>query len=157
MSWQDEQDRPWLSGYRLIIALVTMVVVASFLVGGHLEQRKVAQHSAMASLVSQFGERLQRLHGEWVLSNHPTQLWREEKLWVFTPQGWPMAVEQVRGPSEDCGALWQALIGREALDGEPIRVQARLERDGCELQLREWRWLYRWQDGAMKALEEVSR
>lgn len=146
MSREEQISWHWLSGYRLAVTVIVMLLLMGTLARVYLRQREAALETAMATQAGQFAERAQRLHGLWLEQRHPPQVFAEGQLWLLSQEGWPQAVAERRNPSEDCLRLWQALIGSE-LAGEPVTGLALTDGSGCEWSLAAAHWRYDWQDG----------
>lgn len=144
----DDKDRGnWRKGLKLTVAGTLMLVLMSALVRSYFDQRDGALEAAMQALSSQFAERAQRLHGVWLMEQRPASVRVEGRLWRFSAQGWPQGVDTDKSPSEECQALWLALVERADLDGEPLQWLALQSGTGCEFRLGDSRWIYYWQDG----------
>ncbi|MFM4803856.1 hypothetical protein [Aeromonas bivalvium] len=147
MSRQGEQDARWLAGYRLVVAILVLLVILATLGTGYHTQREQAIGTKLTLLGQQFAERVQRLHGRWLDERRPPLLHAQGLGWQFDERGWPLGVAPLTTPSADCRNLWQGIMGEVAPGGQALQFRARL--DGCLIGL-EGHWLhYRFGDGTL--------
>ncbi|MGY3870518.1 hypothetical protein ACW5W4_13405 [Aeromonas crassostreae] len=148
MSRQGEQDARWLSGYRLLAAILVLLVLVATLVGGYGHQREQALGTQLTLMGQQFAERVQRLHGRWLDERRPDLLHAEGLGWQFDERGWPLGVVPLTTPSRNCQQLWQGIMGEVQPGRLPLQFWGRL--DGCLIGS-ETHWLhYRFADGSVR-------
>lgn len=145
MSRQGEQDIRWLSGYRLLAAILVLLVIIATLVGGYHRHRDQALATSLALLGEQFAERMQRLHGRWLEERRPAQFHAQGQVWQFSERGWPLGLAPLITPSSDCQQLWQSVMGSSSLGNLPLQFRGMA--GGCLIGA-ESHWLhYRFADG----------
>jgi hypothetical protein len=145
MSRQGEQDARWLSGYRLVAAILVLLAIIATLVGGYQRHREQALATSLTLLGEQFAERVQRLHGRWLDERRPARLHAEGQIWQFDERGWPLGMAPLVSPSADCQQLWQGAMG--SLQPGNLALQFRGMTGGCLMGI-ESHWLYyRFADG----------
>lgn len=148
MSREQQEQWRWLGGLRLAVSLLLLFTLVGLLASAYQSHRRATLEAAMGELVAQFGERSQRLHGLWLMERRPPSLWAEGRRWHFSAQGWPRGAGEEGDP---CRALWLAMTGIWALDGEALTL--RQQGEGCEFSLSGAGWRYGWQDGALERVE----
>ena len=147
MSRQSQQDEHWLGGYRLLAAVILLLIIVATLARSYLVHREEALAVSLTLLGEQFAERAQRLHGLWLEQRRPALLHVDGVAWQFDARGWPLGSGDPLTPSGHCRWLWDRLIGVTASTQPPVQALASQDGTGCEFGL-EPNWLiYHFSDG----------
>ncbi len=154
MSRQSQQDERWLSGYRLGITLILLMIIVATLVQSYQGNREEAQRVTLTLLGEQFAERVQRLHGLWLDARRPSLLHAGDLAWQFDERGWPLAVMPPQSPSGNCRQLWLTLVGEVESGMPPLQFLARPDGSGCEIGWDGYWLMYQFSDGRVTKRSE---
>ncbi|MGE6134327.1 hypothetical protein [Aeromonas salmonicida] len=135
MNRQSQQDDRWLGGYRRMAVLILLLIMVATLA------------LSLTLLGEQFAERVQRLHGLWLDQRRPAVLHADGVAWQFDARGWPLGVDALLAPSENCRQLWLSIIGTQSQALPPLQAMASRDGTGCEFGWEDNWLIYQFYDG----------
>ncbi|MFC3912553.1 hypothetical protein ACFOSS_03595 [Pseudaeromonas sharmana] len=149
MSQQEEANRDALGLLRFCLYLLVLLLIVAALVSRFDGVSEGVRGASLQELARQMNERVQWVHGEWMMTNRPARVFvtrpdGRRQGFAMSLQGWPRQPLPADEPSP-CGRLWQALLDEPST--QPLRVEA-LDH-GCLFRLDEQRLIYDWQTGGI--------
>ena len=127
--------------------LILLLIMVATLAQSYRSHRAEALALSLTLLGEQFAERVQRLHGLWLDQRRPAVLHADGVAWQFDARGWPLGVDALLAPSENCRQLWLALVGETDGGMPPLQVLARPDGSGCEMGWDGYWLIYQFSDG----------
>ncbi|MDM5100902.1 hypothetical protein [Aeromonas salmonicida] len=147
MNRQSQQDDRWLGGYRRMAVLILLLIMMATLAQSYRSHRAEALALSLTLLGEQFAERVQRLHGLWLDQRRPAVLHADGVAWQFDARGWPLGVDALLAPSENCRQLWSSIIGTQSQALPPLQAIASRDGTGCEFGWEDNWLIYQFYDG----------
>ena len=108
--------------------LILLLIMVATLAQSYRSHRAEALALSLTLLGEQFAERVQRLHGLWLDQRRPAVLHADGVAWQFDARGWPLGVDALLAPSENCRQLWSSIISTQSQALPPLQAMARIAR-----------------------------
>ena len=149
MSQQEEANHETLGLLRFCVYLAVVLLIIGALLSHFAVFSSRTRDAGWQESARQLNERVQWLHGEWLMVNRPAHLFishpgQTAQGFSMSRHGWPVSPWPA-GSGSGCQQLWQLLM--ETADTAAMVIETRA--DGCLFRRGTYALYYSWQNGGI--------
>lgn len=149
MSQQEEANHETLGLLRFCVYLVVVLLIIGVLLSHFAVFSSRTRDAGLQESARQLNERVQWLHGEWLMANRPSRLFisrpgQTAQGFNMSRNGWPLSPWPA-GSGSVCQQLWQLLMDQTSTAAMVIETRA----DGCLFRSGAYALYYSWQHGGI--------